>query len=127
MYIIQDRTPEDITLPASKEHLRGYFFEKFPFLLDIEYNRRPTSNIIENKLKETGFRNLVNYSFWETRKIYQNLPELTSDLRNRTGRSILYELNDGQLEELIKHISFMLMSEKRIIEKDRWTIWTATC
>ena len=125
IYIIQDRTPEDISVPASKEHIRGYFFEKFPFLLDIEYKRRPISNIIQKKLKKTGFSDIKCYSFWEIRKIYQNLTEMTNDLRNRTGRSILYELNDEQLKDLIEYISFNFLSEETIVEKDRWTFWTA--
>ncbi|MHA1995412.1 MAG: class I SAM-dependent methyltransferase [Candidatus Hodarchaeales archaeon] len=125
MYIIQDRTPEDVAVPASKKHVRGYFFEKFPFLLDIEYKRRPKTNIIQEKLKETGFREIKSYSLWETRKIYQNLAGLTSDLRERTGRSILHEISNKQLEEIINYISFNIQSEKMIIEKDRWTIWSA--
>ncbi len=125
IYIIQDRTPEDITVPASKEHIRGYFFEKFPFLLDIEYKRRPRTNIIQKKLKETGFMEIKSYSLWETRKIYQNLADLTIDMRERTGRSILHELSNKQLEELIDYISINIQSEKMIIEKDRWTIWSA--
>jgi ubiquinone/menaquinone biosynthesis C-methylase UbiE len=125
IYIIQDRTPEDMSVPASKEHVRGYFFEKFPFLLDIEYKRRPISKIIQRKLKKTGFINIKSYSFWEIRKIYQNLTEMTSDLRNRTGRSILYELNDEQLKDLIEYIFFNFLSEETIVEKDRWTFWTA--
>ncbi len=28
--IVQDRTPDDIRLPGSPEHVRGYFFERFP-------------------------------------------------------------------------------------------------
>src|SRR5262249_9808097 len=40
--IVQDRTPADVDLPGSPEHLRGYFFERFPRLGDVERTRRPT-------------------------------------------------------------------------------------
>ncbi|MHA1969934.1 MAG: class I SAM-dependent methyltransferase, partial [Candidatus Hodarchaeales archaeon] len=125
IYIIQDRTLEDIVIPASKEHIRGYFFKKFPHLLDIEKKRRPNSNEIQKKLKLTGFSDIKRYSLWETRRTYQNLSEMTSDLRERTGRSILHELSDEQLEDLIAYISFNILSEEMIIEKDRWTFWTS--
>src|SRR3954470_601792 len=40
--IVQDRTPDDVELPGSPEHVRGYFFERFPRLLAVELARRPT-------------------------------------------------------------------------------------
>ncbi len=125
IFIIQERTPEDVGVPASKEHIRGYFFEKFPHLLDIEYKRRPIKNDIQEKLRFAGFNDIKEYSLWETRRTYQNFSDLANDLRERTGRSILHELNDEQLEELIKYISIKIPSGEAIIEKDRWTIWTA--
>ena len=112
-------------MSTSKEHVRGYFFEKFPFLLDIEFKRRPVSNNIQRKLKKSGFSEIKSYSLWEIRRIYQNRTEMTDDLQNRTGRSILHELSDEQLKDLIEYISSKYLPEERIIEKDRWTIWTA--
>jgi len=35
-FIIQDRTPEDTSLSGSETHIRGYFYEKYPKLLDKE-------------------------------------------------------------------------------------------
>jgi ubiquinone/menaquinone biosynthesis C-methylase UbiE len=125
MYIVQDRTPEDIMIPASEEHIRGYFFEKFPFLFDFEANRRPTSSIIQNKMENIGFSDIKCFSLWETRKIYQNLDEIAYDFRSRTGRSILHEISNEQLEELIKYIFFKVSAEITIIDQDRWTIWSS--
>ncbi|MFX1283395.1 MAG: class I SAM-dependent methyltransferase [Promethearchaeota archaeon] len=125
IYIIQERIPEDIEVPASKEHIRGYFFEKFPHLLDIEYKRRPSSKEIKKGLIAAGFNIIKQYTLWETRRTYHNFSEMASDLRDRTGRSILHELNNEQIEELITYISSKIPSEELIIEKDRWTLWSA--
>jgi hypothetical protein len=53
------------------------------------------------------------------------LEQLAEDLRNRTGRSILHELNDQELEELVDFIAKQVGSNAPITEKDRWTIWIA--
>ncbi len=51
---------------------------------------------------------------------------LRQDLLRRTGRSLLHELNDGQLEELVSFISGKFEDhEGPIIESDAWTIWFA--
>ena len=41
--IIKGRTPDDVALPGSPEHLRGYIFACFPRLLAVEAGRRPRS------------------------------------------------------------------------------------
>ncbi len=125
IYIVQDRTPDDIVPPASEEHIRGYFFEKFPHLLEFEHKRRPHLNKVKEELIKSGFSDIRTFSFWETRKIYPSMADLTTDLRERKGRSILHEINDIQLENLITYISSSIRSKETIIEKDRWTIWTA--
>jgi ubiquinone/menaquinone biosynthesis C-methylase UbiE len=125
MFLIQDRTPADVEAPASGEHLRGYFFECFPRLMEIEKNRRPDSANVETALKEAGFGQIVIRTLWETRKIHQDFDELSQDLAARTGRSILHELDDGELGQLIAYIRTELPASGQIIEKDRWTIWAS--
>ncbi len=51
--------------------------------------------------------------------------QLLKDLSQRTGRSILHELNDDELNWLIEHIDKSLSINTNIVEKDRWTIWKA--
>lgn len=48
--LVQDRTIDDILLPPSPEHLRGWFFEQFPRLIEIEARRRPSAEQIEAAL-----------------------------------------------------------------------------
>jgi hypothetical protein len=45
----------------------------------------------------------------------------------RTGRSILHELTDTELQELTQFIESIYASTANspIIEKDRWTLWSA--
>jgi len=127
IFIIQDRTPEDCILEGSSTHIRGYFFSKYPSLVSKETVRRHSSEKVIQTLLVEGFKDPQSFSFWETRKTYKVLTDLETDLLNRTGRSILHDLSDKQLEELVSYIKEQLASNdnKIITEKDRWTIWKA--
>lgn len=125
MMIIQDRTPEDISFRGSNEHIRGYFFECFPRLLDLEAGRRRPTQVVLNVLSEVGFENARSITLWETRKVYSSINELSEDIRQRKGRSILHELNDSEIESLISFIDERITDNSEIVEKDRWTIWHA--
>ncbi|RXI96619.1 class I SAM-dependent methyltransferase [Anaerobacillus alkaliphilus] len=123
--LIQDRTPEDCLFSGSEQHIRGYFFECFPRLAEVEVRRRFNSEEVLTALKETGFKNIKEVTFWETRKCYQTKVELVKDLRLRTGRSILHELDNDELRSLVTFIESKIVTDGPIIEKDRWTIWIA--
>ncbi|SDM97282.1 Ubiquinone/menaquinone biosynthesis C-methylase UbiE [Fictibacillus solisalsi] len=125
IFIVQDRTLEDCLLPGSREHIRGYFFEKEPLLIEQEIKRRFSSERVQSALTEAGFTGLNEIKLWETRKSFSTFQELASDLKSRTGRSILFELNDEQLNALVAFIEDKLKNEKSINERDRWTIWFA--
>ncbi|WP_090765027.1 class I SAM-dependent methyltransferase [Bacillus sp. OK048] len=124
-YIVQDRTPEDCLLEGNENHIRGFFFELFPRLVEKESNRRHNSQFVIETLKEAGFRDIVEVTLWETRKVYGQKEQLLCDLRERTGRSILHELDDKELNLLIKHIDESITADENIVERDRWTIWKA--
>ena len=124
-YIIQDRTPEDCLLKGNNSHIRGYFFELFPKLIEKETNRRHNSHLVIETLKEVGFREIEEVKLWETRKVYTDKKQLLKDLSERTGRSILHELNNKELNLLVNYIDESFSSECNIVEKDRWTIWKA--
>ncbi len=123
--IIQDRTPEDVQIPGSSEHIRGYFFEFFPRLTEIEIKRRPKDERVRDALLKAGFSDIESRNLWETRKVYDCFELLAQDLRGRTGRSILHELNDGEIEQLVEYIGSKIDKSQAISEKDRWTLWTA--
>ncbi|HFR4147118.1 class I SAM-dependent methyltransferase [Bacillus cereus] len=123
--ILQDRTIEDCTIPGSPEHIRGYFFSLFPKLIEIESKRRPKTNTIQTELQKHSLHVLPTQTQWEIRKIHDSVETLLQDLSPRTGRSILYELTDDELSQLLQHIQTALQNVSPIIEKDRWTIWSA--
>jgi len=124
--IVQDRTPEDCLLPGSNTHIRGYFFDRYPRLAQIEVARRHTNATVQNALREAGFRIIEKRQLWETRQIYIDFAALESDLKARTGRSILHELSDNELQDLITYIHSQLESDTQpIVEQDHWTIWSA--
>lgn len=124
-FIVQDRTPEDCLLPGDAHHIRGYFFESFPSLIQKEVERRHNSQLVTESLQEVGFQEVNELKLWETRQVYANKEQLLADLQGRVGRSLLHELNDTQLSSLLEHIRNAITTEASIIEKDRWTIWIA--
>jgi ubiquinone/menaquinone biosynthesis C-methylase UbiE len=125
VFIIQDRTMEDVFKEGNKEHIRGWFFAKFPHLKEIENARRFASSEVRTALEETGFKIVEERKLLETRRVYKSKEALGEDLRQRTGRSILYELSDSQLQVLVDYISSRLPMQKEIREKDYWTVWKA--
>jgi ubiquinone/menaquinone biosynthesis C-methylase UbiE len=124
-YILQDRTPEDCLVKGDDSHIRGYFFELFPKLVEVETSRRHHSQYVIDELKKVGFKEIEEVKLWETRHVYDNKEALLNDLRERTGRSILHELADDELHVLIDHIDRSLAKNTPIVEKDKWTIWKA--
>lgn len=123
--IVQDRTPEDVSLPGTPEHLRGYFFECFPRLLAVENARRPTDTAVRSALGAAGFRVIECRSLWEVRKTHATRDLLRQDLAARTGRSLLHDLDDRELEMLIAYVEARLPASGPIVERDRWTVWSA--
>ncbi|WP_454691952.1 class I SAM-dependent methyltransferase [Achromobacter aloeverae] len=123
--LVQDRTPEDVAIPGSPEHIRGYFFDCFPRLGTVEAGRRPTDGKVREALGRAGYTAVESATLWETRKTYARFDDLAQDLANRTGRSILHELSDEELQTLIAFIGERTGRAEPIQEKDRWTLWIA--
>ncbi len=124
--IVQDRTPEDCLLAGSQTNIRGYFFERYPKLTQLEIERRYTNSMVLDALQQAGFRHTEKRQLWETRQLYDNFVALEQELKNRTGRSILHALTDEELNDLTHYIHRRLDGDKQtIIEQDRWTIWSA--
>ena len=67
------------------------------------------------------------YTRERTRRTYTNFDELREDLLFRIGRSILNELSDEELADLVAYIQGQLHrnDEQAIVERDRWTVWSA--
>ncbi|TQS70562.1 class I SAM-dependent methyltransferase [Ornithinibacillus gellani] len=123
--VIQDRTPADCFLPGDEQHIRGFFFDAFPDLKQIERKRRHDSTTVKTILKEIGFHSVEEVTLWEVRRIYEQKSDLLDDLKERTGRSILHELDDAALHELVTLVDASILRNQPIVEKDRWTIWKA--
>jgi ubiquinone/menaquinone biosynthesis C-methylase UbiE len=123
-YLIQDRTADDVLVPGSEEHPRGWFFEAFPRLLTTETGRRPGSAELMSVLAGQGFTGLHTLQFWETRRIHRDREDYLAEIRNRTGRSILHELSDSEIKELVEYLAERLPTGP-VKERDRWTLWRA--
>jgi ubiquinone/menaquinone biosynthesis C-methylase UbiE len=126
LLLIQDRTPEDCLLPGSSEHIRGYFFDRYPELASNERARRHDHSAVSHALEQANFNLVHQITLWETRKTYADADELSIDLLSRTGRSILHELSDEELNDLVQYIREQLPLNRNgvpIVEQDRWTVW----
>jgi SAM-dependent methyltransferase len=123
--IVQDRTPGDISRPGSPENIRGYYFERFPELRAIDLARRHTSEQVHQALQGAGFASTPDTTMDEVRAIHDNARVFADQMAKRSGRSILHELDDSQLEELTDYILKRIPSTGPIIDRDQWTIWVA--
>jgi hypothetical protein len=115
---------EQPSRPGTPNHPRGWFFEWFPALLAVEAARRPTTEAVERALREAGFGAVRTSALTETRREYADAHEVAADLRARTGRSILHELTDPELDDLAAYIQARLPASTPIHESDHWTLWS---
>lgn len=122
--LLQDRTPDDVAQPGSADHPRGWFFEVFPRLLDVENGRRPTASAVSAALEASGFEGLRTASVWEIRRRCADPEDYLAEIAARTGRSILHELSDPELDHLVDELRRRLPAGP-VVERDRWTLWRA--
>jgi SAM-dependent methyltransferase len=120
--LLQDRTPEDVRQPGGGDHPRGWFFEVFPELLTVEDGRRPAPAAVAAALSD--WPHVTATSLWEVRRRYADREDYLAEIAQRTGRSILYELDDSELDRLVTELRRRL-PEGSVVERDRWTIWRA--
>jgi ubiquinone/menaquinone biosynthesis C-methylase UbiE len=122
--LIQDRTPDDVAQPGSERHPRGWLFDVFPRLLEVENARRPDAARVADALSSAGFDEVTTTSLWEVRRRYDDRADYLDEIGNRTGRSILHELSDDELSRLVDELRRRLPDEP-LVEQDRWTLWRA--
>jgi ubiquinone/menaquinone biosynthesis C-methylase UbiE len=122
--LIQDRTPDDVAQPGSAVHPRGWLFEVFPRLLDVENGRRPDTATVTAALEAAGFDAVGTTELWEVRRRYADREDYLAEIAGRTGRSILHELGDDELAHLVEELRRRL-PDGPLVEQDRWTIWRA--
>lgn len=127
LLIVQDRAPEDCLLPGSREHLRGYWFEKYPRLCELEAGRRHDAAAIRKALEASGFSIVEETQLWEVRKSYASYSDYREELLSRKGRSILHELSDAELQDLADAVAAGsgFEANEPVEERDRWTIFFA--
>jgi ubiquinone/menaquinone biosynthesis C-methylase UbiE len=125
-FIVQNRTPDDYSLPASHTHIRGYFHERYPRLKAIEVGRRSDSALLIETLQQVGFHDIAVHNLWEIKDRHANLDSLAANLLQRKDRSILHELTDAELQDLVDYIRQQFQGyEGEVIDQTRWTLWSA--
>jgi ubiquinone/menaquinone biosynthesis C-methylase UbiE len=122
--LIQDRTPDDVAQPGSADHPRGWLFDLFPRLLDVENGRRPDSSQVGEALASAGFVDVTTTTLWEVRRRYADREDYLAEIAARTGRSILHELSDDELAGLVTELRRRI-PDGPLVEQDRWTLWRA--
>ena len=121
--LIQDRTPEDVAQAGSATHPRGWLFEVFPRLLELENAHRPTTAVVAAATAAAaGLGKVVVESLWEVRRRYSDRADYLAEIAAPAGRSILHELSDAELDRLVDELR-MRLPEGPLVERDRWTLW----
>ena len=122
--LMQDRTPDDVAQPGSVTHPRGFLFDVFPRLLEVENGRRRTGPEVTATLAAAGFGDVTTTELWEVRRRYADREDYLAEIAQRTGRSILHELEDAELRQLVDALRKRLPAGP-LVERDRWTLWRA--
>jgi SAM-dependent methyltransferase len=122
--LVQDRTPDDVAQPGSAHHPRGWLFDLFPRLLEIENGRRPDPSRVDAALASAGFVDRTATTLWEVRRRYADREDYLAEIAARTGRSILHQLSDDELAGLVEELRRRLPAGP-FVEQDRWTLWRA--
>ncbi|MDQ2715970.1 MAG: class I SAM-dependent methyltransferase, partial [Chloroflexota bacterium] len=125
--IVQNRTLGDCLLPGSATHIRGYFFERYPKLKDVEVGRRPENRVVRETLEQVGFVHIEEHTLWEMVQKYPNFQGLRESLLARSG-SVLHELTDAELTDLVAYIQRKMQEGEQgegqeVVRQDRWTLW----
>ena len=123
-YLVQDRTPDDVAVPGSPEHPRGWLFEVFPRLLEIENGRRRGADALAGEMVAGGFSEVTTSPLREVRRRHASREDYLAEIRTRTGRSILHDLDDLELDHLVAELRRRL-PDGPLAEQDRWTLWSA--
>jgi ubiquinone/menaquinone biosynthesis C-methylase UbiE len=124
VFAVQDRTIEDVESDDPQHWIRATLFEVFPRLLDVERSRRPSRQAYSRLLTGAGFRNVRELRYDEVRRRYVSFDELKGEILTRKGKSILFELNDAELELYCRRLE-VKTRDHPLIERDVWTLWLA--
>jgi hypothetical protein len=75
-------------------------------------------------LAAAGFGEIGATELWEVRRRYGDREDYLDEIAQRTGRSILHELGDAELDQLVGELRRRLPAGP-LLERDRWTLWRA--
>ena len=80
--------------------------------------------MLAEALTDAGLGPVGTTSLWEVRRRYGDREDYLAEIAQRTGRSILHELSDAELSDLVDELRRRLPAGP-VVERDRWTIWRA--
>jgi SAM-dependent methyltransferase len=124
LFAVQDRTIEEVESAAPQHWIRATLFELFPWLIDFERRRRPSRRRYSDVLKAAGFREVRELHYDEVRRRYASFDELSTEIRSRKGKSILFELTDDEVSLYCERLA-QKARDHPLIERDPWTVWLA--
>jgi hypothetical protein len=115
---------DDVAQPGTADHPRGWLFDLFPRLIDVENGRRADSAQVGAALTAAGFGHITTTTLWEVRRRYADREDYLSEIAARTGRSILHDLSNDDLAGLVEELRRRI-PDGPLVERDRWTLWRA--
>jgi ubiquinone/menaquinone biosynthesis C-methylase UbiE len=125
LFVVQDRTIEDVESSDPQHWIRATLFETFPRLVDFERARRPSRQRYARLLVDSGFKAVREVAYEEVRKTYSSFAQLRDEVLSRKGKSILFELSDVELEGYCARLREKA-ANLPLVERDPWTVWLAT-
>jgi SAM-dependent methyltransferase len=122
---VQDRTIEDVGSSEPRHWIRATLLEAFPRLLAFEAARRPVTSAYTDLLRRNGFSGIRTLRFEEVRRTYPSFEALRAEVLSRKGKSILFELSDGELGAYCERLRDKV-ADHALVECDAWTVWVGT-
>jgi 2-polyprenyl-3-methyl-5-hydroxy-6-metoxy-1,4-benzoquinol methylase len=124
LWVVQDRTMEDVQSAQPQHWIRAMLFELFPHLMAFEMKRRPSRQAYAQLLKQAGFADVREMRYEEVRKTYDAFEDLQAEILARKGKSILFELSDAELARYCEKLREKAEAPP-FTECDAWTVWLA--
>jgi hypothetical protein len=84
--------------------------------------RSPPNHPRDRGARDGRFGSVSTTELWEVRRRYADREDYLAEIAQRTGRSILHELNDDELDDLVDRLRERLPTGP-LVEQDRWTVW----
>jgi hypothetical protein len=99
---------------------------EFDYWITLPIPKLAFNALIVETLQQVGFQDIAVHHLWEIKDRHADMDALALNLLQRKDRSILHELTDAELQDLVDYIRQQFQGhDGEIIDQTRWTLWSA--